>query len=494
MRYRRDITPRLSRYQYKISNFKGVDAETEESALEPSVATYACNVGFSDGKLVGGMGLGEPLLYTTEYGDRYLPSLDSYSASMKKLFLYRKKNAAGENDDRVIALGGDLTVYQCAIRNGLFTKINGLEVSGNDANFLNYYYNDKDVLIVAGNGGGLVIYDGSTIQTVSEAPAMHSICMHYERMYGVDKENVYFSEALNPAGWDVSSGGAGHISFMNEGGAIIKILSFKDYIFIFREYAVYRLSAYTEPSEFRVTKAFDTGGKIQAGSIVVAGNDIIFLAGHDLYSFDGYSITRMFSKVTALIDIPDKAAAIYYKDKYYLSVRLKSYKDEKIGDEVLGPYTNNGFLMFDMKTGGISVFRGGDIRGFCPIVSEGIDALVVNFNNYRMARAGGINDSGTLFGEPLKKLWIGAKSNFGSVDAYKVLKRLYIATRYGISVEAESNLDVAQKTVSGGLKPQLVTFNLIGDTIRLILETQNNKIHISNILLELDFSRRYYAN
>jgi|GEM_PF-3609194 hypothetical protein len=56
----RELTPKVIRYKYPITEFKGIDALSDASALGLDTAIYACNIGVSDGKLISGPGVGEP--------------------------------------------------------------------------------------------------------------------------------------------------------------------------------------------------------------------------------------------------------------------------------------------------------------------------------------------------------------------------------------------------------------------------------------------------
>ena len=47
----------------------------------------------------------------------------------------------------------------------------------------------------------------------------------------------------------------GYIS-PDEGGRAQKVVSFNDYVFIFREYAIHRLTAYTDLTEYKLIKTF----------------------------------------------------------------------------------------------------------------------------------------------------------------------------------------------------------------------------------------------
>lgn len=493
---RQDKLPGVSKYHYKITSFKGLDAVSEDSALGLDFCKYGYNIGFSNGALVNGPGIGAPAVPLENGTMRTLPDLSPFARAITKIFHYRKKNAAGENDDRLIAQGDDGLLYQCNVRSGIFQLIEDIPALSADISFLNYYMDGGNKVLICKREGGMYIYDGTAAVYVEDAPGLTSVCMHYDRLFGTDGgDTVYFSRALDPSDWDTSEGQAGYIKLMDEGGNITKVLSFKDHVYLFREHSVYRLTAYTDPKDYSLSKVFLTNALIYPDTVAVYDNNVFFLADNDLYVFDGYSAKKLNQTVTGIIKSHKYASAAVFKNKYYLSVMLKSYAAEKIGDEETGFITkNNGMLVFDLEKGEIAVFRGTDLNALVPLVSGEISLLLCTFHNYRMTTFGMVNDSGRLFDMPLHKLFVSPSSHLGNVDSYKVLRRMYIGTLYPVTVSVTQNGVQTDRAFTGGTQPFVAVYNTIGDTLKIKIDTQNDKMYIHHLKLELDFSRRYYAN
>ncbi|HOL60679.1 MAG TPA: hypothetical protein PLS05_02205 [Clostridia bacterium] len=498
--FRREVLPERSRYNYKITAFQGVNAQKDLTSASLNTANYCFNITIEDGKLLNGPGINTPEVVLEDGTARVIPSLTPYVVGIRKLHLYKRYSQSGARDDRIIALGTDRYVYQARVSQGDFERLAVPRADSSGVSFCNYYFNGRDVLLIVSAAGGMNVYDGESCESYPGTPALKSVCMHYERLFGSDAVNpcrLHFSKDLDPTNWEVSADGAGYIDFMDDGGAIVKVISFKDYIYIFRENSIVRLAAYANPRDYSVSKVFSTSEYIAENSIVTQNGTVFFMAGNFLYSFDGYTATRMLSGVTALVENTVAATACCFKDKLYIAARLKTDNDIAGGDETSAatvlPY-NNGFISIDLMTGGVSVFRGASIRGFFPLVSDSISELMVYFGNHRMGYLGKITNSGNLFGIPLNKVWKSPVSNLGSLDKVKTLRRVYVSSRYGIDIETA--VDGQRKTLRarGSDKPDMLPVSLVGESASLKISTQNDKMCVSSVTFEFDTIRRYNAD
>ena len=106
----------------------------------------------------------------------------------------------------------------------------------------------------------MVVWDGvSDPYEVLDAPKISSMALHYERLFATvdgEKNSVWFSDDLDPTNWSMSLDEAGFIELIDERGALLKVVSFLDYIYIFREYGISRLTAYGDQTSFSVSNLF----------------------------------------------------------------------------------------------------------------------------------------------------------------------------------------------------------------------------------------------
>lgn len=494
-----ETLPTRSRYSYKISRFKGIDAESDENAIELGYCNYGYNIKFKNGTLTNAQGVTVPKVTLSDGTIRTLPSsIDG--VNIKKVYVYHRFDATeGVQDDRIIVVGDNYKVYVCAVNEGNFFCLTIINFPNENVSMLTYYYLDRDVLfMLSETAGNAYLYKVSCVLKIGAAPAVTSACIHNDRAFAVSSTNsnlIHYSKAMDPRVWNVSPTEGGNFSLVDEGGAIKKLVSFKGYLFIFREHAIHRMSAYGSPEDYSISKVFDTNDYIIPDTVAVADGCIVFLAGERLYTFNGYSVEPFGNKLTPLIDDSRYATATFFKNTYYLATHIKNRGSETVGDEAEGGIVkNNALLSIDFTSGDVSVVRGVDIGGLLPFVSGKSSELLVWFNNSRKGSFGMLDDSGTLYGTPLPKLWAAPKSTFGQTDKYKALRRVYLTTAYPVTLNVSMDGVSESRGFEGAVVPQIQTYKSVGDTVSFELSTQNAKMYISNLMMEIDVARRYYGN
>lgn len=487
---RKDTGEKITRYTYPISSFSGIDAETREDSLPLNYATYLYNVAVKNGVLSDGFGIEYPSYDGSNFPDTVIENKYIRNMYYFKHFDYQN----GIKSDRIIAMLDDNYIYQCNLNAPRLNKIDGSHFVSNNVTFLNYYSDGADYVAAISDLGEMMLYDGVNKTLVSGCPNLNDACVHYGRIFGiVTKSNrIYFSALLNPANWSNSLNGGGYITMTDEGGLIKRIMSFKDCLYIFREYAIYKLTAYADQTEFTLSKVYTGDNKIYEKTIAVCNDRILFVADDGFYSFDGYTIKKILRNIFPLILDNSYASACYFNHKYYLATKIMT--DQKVvGDEKYTnfPLKNNGIICCDLDLGEISVFRGGDIKGFMPVSTADVNKMFVYFRNYpKMGVVGVLTDTGKYFSTPLFKKWVSPKTNFETLSKDKVLKRIYISSTAPVSLTARLEEDV-KFDLSLSYKAQMVPVNKRADKIGLVIETNSDNFALSGMLLEFDLIRRH---
>lgn len=496
--FRRDKTPQVSRYNYKINAFDGIDAKTDNTKLPLSFGSYSYNIAIENCILKTGIGINPAVLTDSNGNQRILPDMSSMLKTIKGLYVYRAYDYEYNlKNDRIIIRASDNKFYQVGLYEGSnYVEIEGLSSTSDDVTCINYYMDGKDAFLVYTGDGGMFHYVPGTLTKFENAPGLKSACMHYDRVFGVDSKDynkIHFSAPLVPTDFSVESGG-GSISLMDEGGKINKVVSFKDYVFVFRDYAIHRLTAYTEPSEYSISKVFTSSEKIIADTVAVADRYIVFLCGNSLYKFDGYNLSKVYDGMSALIENSDFAVGVTFKGKYYLSVRMKKEGNEKVGDEIeFSTPKNNAIFCFDtLFSDNVAIMRGVDVRGFMPLVIGDYVELLVYFNNARSAYIGMLDWSGKLYGNKLDKLFVSPTSNVGDLTRLKALRRIFVMSKYDFNLTIKQGDMVSEKLVSGNNSPTETAFSTVGDEISYRIKT-NDDLMISELQFSFDLVRRYYA-
>lgn len=484
---RNDYVANVTRYSYPINIFSGIDALSDENALPLSYCSYCYNVGFRNGALTNGIGISK-----AEINGNLLPNVGIMGKVIKKCYIYYRYDYINRvRDDRIVAMLDDGYIYTTKLDGGNSFEKSDMVFPTTVASALNYHYNGEDVLLIFSSAGGMYIYNGTTSTYYQGVPAFSSVCLHYERVYGtVEGENrVYFSDDLDPTNWQTSITEGGYITFPDEGGIVKKVVSFNDYVFIFRENAIHRLTAYTDLTEFKLTKIFSTYNKIYPDTLAICSDRIVFLMEDGLYSFDGYTPHKIYSEIFPLIDSKEYSIGCYFNYKYYLATTIKNLDEQCVGDEELCNMKNNGMIIFDFDLKNVSIFRGGDIGNFMPVNVGNICELLVGFNNYRCNYLGKIDESGKLFDMPLKKLWQGPFSNLSQLAKDKILRKIFLLAYYPLTITVNTDKKTSVE-ISASSKIQMIPINQKAESVSISISTESDKVYLNSMLFEFDLMRR----
>lgn len=501
-RLRRDVVPSVRRSRYDINHFNGVDADTPEDSLSMNYCSYGYNIRLYGGELSQSFGIGSAV-YTTASGEEVeLPLLDIQGQKIRKMHHYvRYDRSTGETQDELIVFGTLHHYFRCPLTHtGEFTYFLGVHNDSDETDFINYYMNEKDCCLIFAGSGGMYIYDGTEeYADYPDVPGMSSVCMHYDRVFGVGTDmpdTIYFSAPLKPYEFSPEAGG-GSISLMDEGGKILKIVSFKNYIYIFREYSVYRLTAYVDPTEYTLARVFTAKDRIRTDTIASDYSMMVFVAGNEMYAFDGYDVKKFFPKVVPLIEDASRAAGCIFGNRYYLAAAMKIEGDTLVGDECppgLGIAVNNAIFAFDLYSDGIDIVRGVDVIGFLGVTNSEMQKLFLRFGNNRGVLVGMVNDTAKLFTLPLHKHWRSPKSNLGEIADSKIVRRLYLYSLHDVDVTLVADDNAVTRKMKGSAKATCAAFNAKGDGFALQIDSDAEKLSVSEVQILLDVNGRYNAD
>lgn len=488
--FRYDRTPSIERVKYDLSNFVSIDGRVAQSSLNIKNGSYGYNIQLKGGIIQTGIGANEPRYHTGNGEFRVLPSLLPEGENIVRLHYYRASHLGG-GSDRVVALGSEGGFYVCSLlTQDAFTPLSDLKgESGKDAIMINYYLDGVDTLLIF-YSGGMATYDGDTLTKVESSPIMHSATMLYDRVFGVSDDKLYFSAPLNPTDFSVEGGG-GYLSFMDEGGALKKIVTLGSELYLFREHSIYRLSVLGKPTDYHLERLVSLNYTLIPKTIQVAGDTIYFVMSNKLYSFDGITLREVLSGVMALVESTTHSVATYFDDIYYLSCALKT-EGEKVGDEAdLTVRYNNGVIYFDTLTGTIGIMRGVDIVGFFPVLTSVVKEIFLIYGNARSHRAGMLTDDGKIYGTSLKKLYRSSTSNLGDLMTLKNLRRMYVDSDYDLTLKVKQGGEEHQVKVVGKDNKAL-PFRSIGHDFCYELSADED-IFVKGVTLIFDKVRRYTA-
>lgn len=329
----------------------------------------------------------------------------------------------------------------------------------------NYRLNSVDTLFFTGANNKLVSWNGRDYYTY-DSPSISSMALHYERLFvtSVDEPTkVFFSDDLDPSNWNISSSGAGFIELLDERGSLNKVVSFGNYLYIFRDHGISRVTASGDQSEFSVTNLFVSAGRIYPSSVITCGSVIVFLASDGLYVFDGYECTRVLTQIDGLILPDDSCACEYFDGKYYLACKMNFNDGKKVGCET-GEYTTNGLLVYTPMSGEFSVSRGLNINYMHTCTYAGEDFLMCNEGGVGCV----IARTGARRGVPLEKHWESAPTDFSSPKT-KHIQSVTSDSKTPFTITFKSNGNALSTELDGSSRTKSVDFS--GEVVSLEIDT-----------------------
>ena len=463
--------------------FKGMRTTVDESVMDWDYSPAVYNFRIENGALTGGLGLTEAKGFHATLPDmrRTYPALPD-GAEVKRIFHYRRRDQGGYDDRLVVqSPSGDL-YYTTVFSYAGWTKIEGYTLTG-DATAVNYNYNGKDVLIMSSAECNLAILDGDTVTSVPNAPRFSSLTVHYERVYGChngSKNQVWFSDDFDPSNWTASSEAGGFINFADECGDTIAVVSFLNYLYVFREHGIFRLTAFGDQNEFSIKKLFIGSERIYKHTIALCGDRIMFLADDGMHAFDGYSVTDVVPELP-FITFKQNAVGTYQGRHYYLACSID------IGELNKGSYYNNTLLRYDLEDGTMETLSGYDIVSVNPCRSHNADDLIVSTGDLRYASLlGMVSDCGKFYSTPTEKIYRGPYGDLGS-GRPKVVREVTVHTRYPVDVVLVADGKRYTRHLEGADAPQTLFFGRGGLKVGLELRTDNASALVTPLSANVDF-------
>lgn len=458
-----------------INDFSGgVNTVVDEIGVSTKYCARSFNFNWESKILKDGLGIKE-----------YKPMGKSFvypqGATLKGLYYFKRYDTQNEvYADELLAYFDNKKVYKYKIgsEDTAFKVVSGLTFDNTPVG-INYKYNGKNVIILSAEGKTPVMYDGESVETITDAPQIKSMCIHYERLYvatGGEGTTLWFSDDFDPTNWYVSLNEAGYIDFQDDRGQLLKVLSFQDYVYIFRTSGISRLQAYGSQEDFEVTQLYTTSGKIYPQSITVCGDRIIFLAEDGFYEFNGLTANRILVNYDGIIKGVDNsdAAGEFYNGNLYMNMKIND-----------GGIVTNVTLVYKMHFGTSYLYKGPKINAMCKIVSQDVnDFLIICGNN---GKIGTLTDKSVCFSQPLEKVWESPKSDFGLSEGEKVFSGMSLDVYGNVSVTVESDKESKTFNIDGNGR-ECVRTAIKGDVFKIILRSKDVNIKISRLKLHFRYS------
>ena len=443
------------------------------------------NFSFDTGALKEGNGFDNLFKYIAKPEDM------ANIGSLEKCFYFYKFNQTTLlREDKLIFVSQNLEVYYLNLyaQNKQISKLRNVKFTSIPV-CARYRLNGEDVIIFSSETDNMLVWDGTnTPYEVLDAPHISSMQVHYERLFATvdgEKNSIWFSDDLDPTNWSLSLDEAGFIELIDERGALLKVVSFLDYIYIFREHGISRLSAFGDQTQFQVSNLFVSSGKIIPSSVCVCGDKILFLASDGLYKFDGVDTVKILSNIAdGFIGCDNqKAISCFHESSYFLACNFQD-KNKTI---------SNTLLEIDSETYKLkNITTGVEIKDLLSI-SYGETSGVVAITKASAENAFSLSfivKNGKYFSNSLKKCWKSPTSDLGNSYEEKVLRRIFVQSDKPIKINvfADDKEYVYSFDSSSSLCVKDCVINL--HNFAFMIETDQDTCNIKNLKFEFKKLKR----
>lgn len=398
----------------KSTTYSLTDFAFDKTPADNTLHFHSCHgFAFKNGKLTTGLGFAklkvpnstEPRAQEFEIDYTDLPETET----SLRVFSYFKgytgpTQASTIYDRRLHFLGSSGTMYE--IRPCIdYQKI--FSVYSQSLNFsslpvaLNFRQNGEDMAIFSNATDDMVVWKCSDTAPNTLALDYHltSLCENDGILYATtdgDEKTIFYTTTLDPE--LINDTNSGTIELTDERGASKKVISFKGYVYVFREYGISRLTRLSS-GEFTISQLYTSPNRIYSNTVTVCGDKIMFLSRSGICSFNGINVSKVetcYDDIIMGVDNTDAIGACV-GEHFYIACRL-NYADITADEQNM---QHNSFVDLNVQTQEISIVRGVDVASMLAVADFSMEKLVVTFNGDKSCEIAEVSYDGKIFGDSL---------------------------------------------------------------------------------------------
>ena len=345
---------------------------------------------------------------------------------------------------------------------------------------IRYKLDGIDSMIFSGKGKNLFVLKGQNQYSSDEVPRLISICSHFGKFFAITAEargRLLYSDNENILEWNDEQ--TQNLDFSDNRGNLTKIISFDDYVYIFREYGITRISEYSSDSEFAITHLYQSDSYIYPNSIAHSGDRIYFLEKSGLKYFNGSSVYNVdVEDINILSPYNNNCYGQCFEGRYFLACRIE-FDDLQIGCETNQNFTNNALVVYDEKQNHCDILRGVDIRSMVALQNPYKPKLIACFYGENKAKIGQLTEQGKAFSLTLPAIWQSVKSELGEHGKNKKIKKIIIKSLSNCTLTIKSDKEEKIFNIFGNENLQEISCNIYGKEFIVTISSQagqNTKI------------------
>ncbi len=471
----------------------GIVTDKDDSVLDANICTKAYNVSFSDGALKTGLGFEDFKLpdYDGDLNDCHIMDFASEMDEVTALWMDRwYNNNTNKYYYQLLCTDSENTLYGVVIPDVMegFVMTKSVKLQNKTVTFgRNYRIDNVDSSIFFTDKGMVYLTYKSDI-CFTNVPAMISCVVHYGNFFGItniNRNTLVYTTNLNLTEWDSEQSST--IEFLDNRGAFTKLILFNDYVYLFRENGITKISLYSSKDNFSFTHLYSSTSKIYEESVCVCGDVVVFVTRDGIYKFNGSSVTKILEELDGYVKNFDNTncCCACLDGKYYLATCCRFDDEEIVGCEQVA-YKNNILFEFDIQRNEYDIIRGVDIRKLLAIDTPIINKLCACFYGENKQRVGELNLSGKVFEYSCLKMWKSAASDLGEFGKRKHLKEIVLTCLYDCDFEIESDEEKKIFSIKGKKNEQRMQISMFGKQFRFIFRTNNENIEIRKPVVVFD--------
>lgn len=307
----------------------------------------------------------------------------------------------------------------------------------------------------------------------ANVPALISCVVHYDNFFGITNTNrntLIYTTNLNLKKWE--EGEKSTVEFLDNRGSFNKLVAFNDYVYIFREYGITKVSIYSVKSDFSFTHLYSSSSKIFENSVCVCGEKVFFMTREGLYTFNGTSVKHedcQMQKYASLLDNTHCCSACL-NGKYYFATRCNFDDENSVGCEEMN-YVNNVLFEIDVNSFKVNLLRGVDVNSLVPVDNPYMSKLCASFNFSNAQRLGQLDVSGATFEVSNKKMLETTFTDFGHQAKRKKIKEIFITTIHPLTLTIQSDEETQVLNFDGKNAEQSAKIMIFGRNFKFSFQT-----------------------
>ncbi len=471
----------------------GVVSNVDDSVSQPAQCKEFYNLTYSDGALKTGFGF-QDLRVPASYDDLENCHTFDFSTKMTEIDgLWFNRYFHGTEEIyhfQLLMIDADFKMYGVELMdtfNG-FVFARTVYLESYPTCVYQYRINGGDGAVIFSNEG-MVSLTTSSLGKWENVPAMISCVVHYDKFFGITNANrnmLVYTSNLNLYDWTEAESST--IEFLDDRGVFNKLVAFNDYVYLFREHGITKISLYTSKDEFSFTHLYTSPSLIYENSVCVCGDKVFFMTRDGLHTFNGNSVEKVAENCDRFFKNLDNSncASACLNGKYYLATKCDFADGETVGCESKS-HTNNVLFEVDVENFDLNIYRGVDIRHVvsvdCPFMSK---ICCCFYDSDFKLRIGELTHDGKTFSNATEKKWTSFETDLGYVSKRKKIKEIVLTTASAIEVEIKSDEETKTFKFSGSAKQQRMSVSVLGKIFQFSFKTDEENCDIKKPVVVFD--------